>query len=164
MIFGKVYSLYFLMHLAADIYCAPSRWEPFGISALEAMISRDLVVASQTGGLQEIVLDLRVAKQQGTGLLVRPEEPELLAYAITDLLSIVKIEEQHQIHKKDVAPLVELVRNPTMRHIVAEDPLITSKIRQNAFNRVENQFRWEKTTQKLPKIYNQALKNRRMIK
>uniref|UniRef100_A0A7C3SLN9 Glycosyltransferase n=1 Tax=Thermofilum pendens TaxID=2269 RepID=A0A7C3SLN9_THEPE len=36
-IFGAVPTIYKLAHLSADVFAAPSRWEPFGIMALEAM-------------------------------------------------------------------------------------------------------------------------------
>lgn len=37
----------------------PSRWEPFGIVAIEAMSMGTPMVASDLGGLREIVVDFR---------------------------------------------------------------------------------------------------------
>jgi glycosyltransferase involved in cell wall biosynthesis len=64
----------------ADIVLVPSRTEPFGNVAVEAMSLSRPVVASRVGGLPEIVDDGR------TGLLVEPDEPESLARAIEELL------------------------------------------------------------------------------
>lgn len=57
----------------ADVVVVPSRWEGFGLVALEAMRGGCAVVASSVGGLREIVTDGR------TGLLVPPDSPERLA-------------------------------------------------------------------------------------
>ena len=164
MIFGKVFSLFYLMHLAADIYCAPSRWEPFGITALEASISKDIVVASQTGGLQEIVLDVEKAKEKATGLLVHVEEVEMLADAISDLISVIKIENLSDSSSRTdldmISKLTKSIINPHVKKLVKKYPDLSTKLRENAYNRVESQFRWRIVTQKLPKLYNQALKNR----
>ena len=49
---------------AADIALVPSVYEPFGLSAVEAMSAGAVVVASDTGGLREIV------DHESTGILV----------------------------------------------------------------------------------------------
>jgi glycosyltransferase involved in cell wall biosynthesis len=51
---------------SADVLVIPSRWEGFGLTAVEAMRSGLAVVASRVGGLQEIVED------GTTGALVPP--------------------------------------------------------------------------------------------
>lgn len=51
---------------AADVVVVPSRWEGFGLVALEAMCGGCAVVASDVGGLREIVADGE------TGYLVPP--------------------------------------------------------------------------------------------
>ncbi|MFC0864177.1 glycosyltransferase family 4 protein [Sphaerimonospora cavernae] len=64
----------------ADIALVPSREEPFGNVAVEAMLAGRPVVASEVQGLTEII-------QTGeTGVLVPPGSPEALADAIEALL------------------------------------------------------------------------------
>jgi len=63
----------------ADIVVVPSRWEGFGLAALEASAAGLPVIASAVGGLREVVLD------HETGVLVPPEEPGILAEAMRDL-------------------------------------------------------------------------------
>jgi len=58
----------------AEVLLVPSRYEPFGIVALEAIASRCPVVAARTGGLPEAVGDC--------GLLVSPDDSKVLANAI----------------------------------------------------------------------------------
>jgi glycosyltransferase involved in cell wall biosynthesis len=64
----------------ADVIAMPSLEETFGLSAVEAMACGKPLVASNVGGLKEIVED-------GTsGLLVEPNHPEDLAKAILKIL------------------------------------------------------------------------------
>ncbi len=59
----------------------PSRFEPFGLVALQAAQMGRPVIASRVGGLPEVVVDGE------TGLLVDPENVPLLAQAIESLLA-----------------------------------------------------------------------------
>ncbi|MEV0951845.1 glycosyltransferase family 4 protein [Promicromonospora sp. NPDC050249] len=63
-----------------DVVVVPSRVEPFGNVAVQAMLAGRPVVVSRTQGLAEIVRDGE------TGLLVRPDDPVALADAIAELL------------------------------------------------------------------------------
>lgn len=64
----------------ADIALVPSRVEPFGMVAVEAMAVGRPVVASRVGGLSEIV------SHDETGLLCQPDDVPDLACAIRRLL------------------------------------------------------------------------------
>ena len=64
----------------ADVSVVPSLFEPFGIVALEAMAARSPVVASDTGGLSEII------EHEVTGVKVYPNNPDSLAWGITKVL------------------------------------------------------------------------------
>ncbi|MDM7275625.1 MAG: glycogen/starch synthase [Thermoprotei archaeon] len=65
----------------------PSRWEPFGLAAAEATALGVPVIASSVGGLKEIIVDLR-ASAEGTGLLVKPEDPWELGIAMESIATI----------------------------------------------------------------------------
>lgn len=62
---------------AADVVVIPSRWEGFGLVALEAMRGRRAVVASDVGGLHEIVVD------GVTGYLTPADRPDQLMRVLT---------------------------------------------------------------------------------
>lgn len=64
---------------AADAFVLPSRTEPFGICLLEAMDAGLPIIATRVGGIPEIVGD-------ENGILVPPEDPEILASAINLLM------------------------------------------------------------------------------
>lgn len=68
-------------HLAAaDIICVPSTVdEPFGNTAVEAMLARRPLVVSDTSGLREAAADYATARR------VRPDDDAALAAAIADL-------------------------------------------------------------------------------
>jgi glycosyltransferase involved in cell wall biosynthesis len=61
---------------AADLVCMPSRWEGFGLVAIEAMRAAKPVVASRVGGLAGLVEDGK------SGLLVAKEDAVELASAL----------------------------------------------------------------------------------
>lgn len=66
---------------SCDVYVQPSRYEAFGIAAVEAMAAAAPVVASSIGGLRETVVD------GVTGLLVPPDDPRALAAAMRQVLT-----------------------------------------------------------------------------
>lgn len=64
----------------ADVAVMPSLREAFGLVATEAFLSRRPLIASSVGGLREVV------KNEETGLLVPPSDPEALAAAVVRVL------------------------------------------------------------------------------
>jgi L-malate glycosyltransferase len=66
-------------YAAIDLYIMPSRSEAWGLTALRAMAFGIPVIATNVGGLPELVAQ--------TGWLVPPESPEALAEAIVDAAS-----------------------------------------------------------------------------
>ena len=68
-------------YAASDLVVVPSRYESFGLTALEAMIFAKPCVASDAGGLGEVV------SHGETGLLVPPGDPAALAAALLRLVS-----------------------------------------------------------------------------
>ena len=68
------------MYKAADISVFPSTYEPFGIVALEAMLSENPIVVSDIGGLNEIV------QHKENGMKTYCGNPNSIADAILELL------------------------------------------------------------------------------
>lgn len=64
-----------------DVFALPSRFEGFPLVALEALLARAAVVATDVGSVAEAVRDGE------TGLLVPAEDPSALAHAIRRLLA-----------------------------------------------------------------------------
>ena len=69
------------LYRSADAAVFPSLYEPFGIVALEAMAAGCNVIASDVGGLSEVVDHRR------TGLTVRPNDAQNIAWAVEQLFS-----------------------------------------------------------------------------
>jgi glycosyltransferase involved in cell wall biosynthesis len=66
---------------ALDLVCVPSREEPFGIVALEAMAHGRATIATDAAGPREII------RNGADGLLVPRGDPRALAAAIAELLN-----------------------------------------------------------------------------
>jgi glycosyltransferase involved in cell wall biosynthesis len=64
------------LYAAAQVLVVPSRWEGFGLVAVEAMRAGRAVIASRVGGLPEVV------EHGVTGLLVEPGDADALAEAL----------------------------------------------------------------------------------
>jgi len=142
-IYGITPSIYNLAHVAATLYAAPSRWEPFGIMALESMAVGTPVVASRVGGLSETILDLREYGVEGTGLLVLKDSVENLAEAIISLISLMEEERANKILYEELKNLAYVG--------------ISERIRGNCIKRVEESFRWIKVADMAINAYNNAL-------
>jgi len=67
---------------ACDVAVIPSRREGLGLFALEAMAAEKPVIASESGGLSEVVLPGE------TGWLVTPDDPTAFAHALQQALSL----------------------------------------------------------------------------
>jgi glycosyltransferase involved in cell wall biosynthesis len=63
-----------------DVFALPTRSEPFGKVVIEAMAAGCPVVASEVGGIPEIVTNPDLGK------LIAPDDPAALAAAILDYL------------------------------------------------------------------------------
>ncbi len=68
------------LYMTADCAVFPSRYEPFGIVALEAMAAHTPVVASDVGGLREVV------RHAETGITTYADSPESCAWGIVHTL------------------------------------------------------------------------------
>ena len=64
----------------ADVFLLPSRHEGFGLAALEAMSAEAVVVATNVGGLNEVIVDGQ------SGFLTDPTDIEAMAGIVTRLL------------------------------------------------------------------------------
>jgi glycosyltransferase involved in cell wall biosynthesis len=74
---GSLYGHY----AGCDIFCAPSRYESFGLIFVEAMMFARPVIGCRAGGVPEVV------EHEGNGLLVPPDDPGALADAIERLVA-----------------------------------------------------------------------------
>jgi glycosyltransferase involved in cell wall biosynthesis len=69
---------------AADVFVLPSAWEGFGLVVAEAMACERVVVATDCGGVQEVLGD--------AGYLVRPRDSNALAGALQSALRLPALE------------------------------------------------------------------------
>ncbi len=163
-IFGVAPEIFNLAHLSADVYCALSRWEPFGIMALEAMSCKIPIIATKVGGLQETIIDAGLYPKIGTGLLISKENPLQLAKALISLLKAsevafrVKSSESHTIYKADTLNLVNQIPDEIIKSHVLINPNFFFNIKENCYKRVKENFTWNIVTKKLARLYLDLLK------
>jgi len=141
-ILGRYPSIYLLSHLSADVYAMPSRSEPFGISALEAMVTGNPVVGSSVGGITETVLDISTRGESGTGMFVPPEDATKLAESLVSLLTVMQLDEHNQQGQQDGKRRSRKIPLETVARLVVKNQLLGSKLRENCRNRVMKEFRW----------------------
>lgn len=77
-----------LLYQQCDICVIPSRYESFGLTALEAMRYGKPVISCCVGGIPEVV------RHGITGILVPPEDHETLAEALIKMLQDIDFREQ----------------------------------------------------------------------
>ncbi|MHA1848206.1 MAG: glycosyltransferase, partial [Promethearchaeota archaeon] len=178
LVFGKEPSIYHVAHLASDFYLAPSKWEPFGITVLEAHSMKLPVVGSKVGGIQETVIDIIDDPELGTGILYENNDGKNLFNAFSDMVSLINIaslerKRQELINKKEdrtdndeIASVttrlkkeILKVNNEKLRNIVKNEPEIFYRIKENALMRVERDFRWKIVSRKELVLIEKALKN-----
>jgi glycogen synthase len=71
---------------AIDFIVIPSRYEPFGLIQLEAMAMGAVPIASRTGGLRDVILDMEAPN--GFGRLVDPGDAAALARGILEMMQL----------------------------------------------------------------------------
>ncbi|TFG00752.1 MAG: glycosyltransferase [Promethearchaeota archaeon] len=156
-IFGKAFELFYLSHLSADIYCAISRWEPFGITALEAMAAKIPLIATKVGGLQETMIDIRENPEKGTGLLIEKENVDDFSNGVISLFKLAKLDNQINQSSQIRSKLMQEIPDPKIRDLNQKYINYYEKIRENCYNRVEKYFRWKEVSKKLERLYNQII-------
>lgn len=165
MIFGVATDIFHLAHISSDVYCALSRWEPFGIIALEAMSMKLPVIATNVGGFQESIIDIRSFPEIGTGILINRDNPAQFADALISLFKLKEISEKVKnkdaIYETENFQLVNQIPDKILESLVLLDPNFYNKIKENCYTRVEHNFRWKIVSQKLVELYT-LIKNIRL--
>ncbi|NMC04967.1 MAG: glycosyltransferase family 4 protein [Candidatus Lokiarchaeota archaeon] len=154
-IFGTAPSIFKLAHVAADIYIAPSRWEPFGIMILEANAVGLPVIGTSVGGIKETIIDARDDDQHGTGLLIDKENSDALASAIIDMARAIDACEA-----RDPSIAVNIV-DVRLKRATIKNPGIYDLLRVNARARVEASFRWAHVARKELDVIQKAIANKK---
>lgn len=138
---------YKLLVYASHVYVLPSRYEPFGISAIEALAVGTPVVVSDVGGPREYVADLRTTPL-GVGLKVPLGDIYELATAVQSLGYLMYYAESGR--GLDRITLEEL------RVIALREPKFGEKLRSLAVAYVDAFFRPEHTVNDILACYELA--------
>jgi starch synthase len=166
-IFGVAKDIFHLAHISADVYCALSRWEPFGIIALEAMSLKLPIIATRVGGFQETIIDVRNFSEIGTGILIEKDNPSQFAKALISLFLLAeiskRIKNENSIYEQETFNMVNQIPDEILKSLVLLNPGFYHKIKENCYKRVENNFRWSKVSKKLISLYIKIKENHTSI-
>jgi starch synthase len=158
-VLGHAPRIYGLAHIAADTYAMPSRWEPFGISALEAMATGNPVVGTRVGGITETVLDILDHGEEGTGRLAMAGDHLELARGLVCFLAMMSIEEDARRGvRQGRQRLLDSIPYDQVRELVTRNPALGSVIRENCRVRVERHFRPDSAARKAIRAYEAAFR------
>ena len=163
-IFGVAADIFYLAHIAADVYCALSRWEPFGIMALEAMASKIPIIATKVGGLKETIIDMRIYPEIGTGILIEKDNSSQFANALISLFKAAEVSEKvkdfeiHTIYDTEILKIVNQIPDEIIKSRVLLDPNYYCIIKENCLKRVKNHFTWKIVSKKLIDLYSEIQK------
>lgn len=111
----------------ATVFCCPSIYEPFGLINLEAMACECPVVASDVGGIPEVVVDGE------TGILVHVEVDPERGEPIDP-----------QGFARDLAAAIQRI---------VDDPSLRERLGRNGRARVEQHFSWRAVAQRTLDLY-----------
>lgn len=135
---------YKLLHYVANTFVVPSIYEPFGIVAVEAMAVGTPVVASNVGGLSEIIEDLRF-RNDGCGFKVQPGNELELSEAIQNLAYLTLVSETGRG--------LEYVTYESLKQLIRENRSLGHIVRENCVKRVEQNFRIHNTAEQTIRCY-----------
>ena len=93
----------------ADVVVLPSLYEPFGILAIEALAMEKPVVASNVGGISEIVNHMK------NGILVRPMDQESLAKGVITFLTDRELADKFGKHGRGM-----VLRNFSWQQVISK--------------------------------------------
>lgn len=118
------------LYYASNLTMIPSRTEPFGLVALESMAAGTPVAVSKTDGLVDIVVDIRINRERGNGVLFIPGDRSDMVDSTLFLLRLIE---------------------DTYREIESE-----YDVRKNCIRRVD-EFTWSRSAGKAIEIYREIL-------
>ena len=109
-------------YAGCDVFCAPSRYESFGLTQVEAMMMGKPVVACDVGGMKETV------KDGETGRLVPPGDTDALREALDTLLTDVDLRERlgaqgRARYEAEFRNEVAVARNVELYTRIADEPI-----------------------------------------
>jgi glycosyltransferase involved in cell wall biosynthesis len=117
---GRPQNVLYQYYSAADVTIIPSYYEPFGMTALEAMACGSSVIASQVGGLKTTI------KEGEVGLHFKPQDVRDLADKI---LNIIQHPEVNDRFKKNARPYVN--RHFSWDHVAGKCSKIYAQMLSN---------------------------------
>ncbi len=121
---------------AADVIVVPSLYEPFGFVALAAMAAKTPVVASDVGGLSELISD-------GESVKVLPNNSERLAEGIIKILFVEDDDKRRVELEEMIEKGFQKVRSSNWDKISEATINVYTKVLTSVQNPTVTSMRWK---------------------
>jgi len=105
---------------------------------------------------------LRNFPEIGTGILIEKDNPSEFSEALISLFILAeiskKVKDKESIYETENFKMVNQIPDDILKSLVILNPNYFTKIKENCYRRVENNFRWKIVSKKLIVLYNEIKK------
>lgn len=114
------------MFAGADLFIMPSRFEPCGLTQMQAMRYGAIPVVTPVGGLVDTVIDLDLDPRQGTGVVASSVDPVAMMAAVFRLARRISDPRRHERIQRRIMSIDWSWAEPARKYVGIYRDLVTT--------------------------------------